>query len=455
MVKKEWIDKGFVDEPIAKELDLKSEIRELCRKKNAVIMAHYYTEGIIQDLADFVGDSLALAQKAAKTEADIIVMCGVHFMGETNKILCPDKKVLVPDLNATCSLAESCPADEFSRFVSAHPGHTVISYVNTTAATKAVTDVVVTSSNARQIVESFPSDEKIIFGPDRNLGNYINSVTGRDMLLWDGACHVHEKFSVEKILELKKSHPEAKVLAHPECKGAVLKLADVVGSTAALLKYAIRHEGKEFIVATESGILHEMQKACPEKTFIPAPPDDSTCACNECNYMRLITLEKLYNTLKYEWPEIVVDAEGCQTDSQNVGNLREVRIVMKRLKTFTDERGSLTVAETGKDLPFEVKRAYWIYGVPEGHERGKHANRITYQYLVAVRGCVTITLEDKDGRRTYVLDAPDKGLLIPPLTWNELLHFSEDAVLLVLSSQPYRPEMYINSYEEFLRMIHE
>ena len=200
MVKKEWIDKGFVDEPIAKELDLKSEIRELCRKKNAVIMAHYYTEGIIQDLADFVGDSLALAQKAAKTEADIIVMCGVHFMGETNKILCPDKKVLVPDLNATCSLAESCPADEFSRFVSAHPGHTVISYVNTTAATKAVTDVVVTSSNARQIVESFPSDEKIIFGPDRNLGNYINSVTGRDMLLWDGACHVHEKFSVDKIL---------------------------------------------------------------------------------------------------------------------------------------------------------------------------------------------------------------------------------------------------------------
>lgn len=324
MVKKEWIDKGFVDEPIAKELDLKSEIRELCRKKNAVIMAHYYTEGIIQDLADFVGDSLALAQKAAKTEADIIVMCGVHFMGETNKILCPDKKVLVPDLNATCSLAESCQADEFSRFVSAHPGHTVISYVNTTAATKAVTDVVVTSSNARQIVESFPSDEKIIFGPDRNLGNYINSVTGRDMLLWDGACHVHEKFSVEKILELKKSHPEAKVLAHPECKGAVLKLADVVGSTAALLKYAIRHEGKEFIVATESGILHEMQKACPEKTFIPAPPDDSTCACNECNYMRLITLEKLYNTLKYEWPEIVVDAEVAEKAVKPIHRMLEI-----------------------------------------------------------------------------------------------------------------------------------
>ena len=300
MVKKEWIDKGFVDEPIAKELDLKSEIRELCRKKNAVIMAHYYTEGIIQDLADFVGDSLALAQKAAKTEADIIVMCGVHFMGETNKILCPDKKVLVPDLNATCSLAE---------YYGCH---------------QAVTDVVVTSSNARQIVESFPSDEKIIFGPDRNLGNYINSVTGRDMLLWDGACHVHEKFSVEKILELKKSHPEAKVLAHPECKGAVLKLADVVGSTAALLKYAIRHEGKEFIVATESGILHEMQKACPEKTFIPAPPDDSTCACNECNYMRLITLEKLYNTLKYEWPEIVVDAEVAEKAVKPIHRMLEI-----------------------------------------------------------------------------------------------------------------------------------
>ena len=252
-----------------------------------------------------------------------------------------------------------------------------------------MTDVVVTSSNARQIVESFPSDEKIIFGPDRNLGNYINSVTGRNMLLWDGACHVHEKFSVEKILELKESHPRPRCWLIRNVRGSV-ETWRMVGSTAALLKYAIRHEGKEFIVATESGILHEMQKACPEKTFIPAPPDDNTCACNECNYMRLITLEKLYNTLKYEWPEIVVDAEvagkGCQTDSQNVGNLREVRIVMKRLKTFTDERGSLAVAETGKDLPFEVKRAYWIYGVPEGHERGKHANRITYQYLVAVKG---------------------------------------------------------------------
>ncbi|MDE7378040.1 MAG: quinolinate synthase NadA [Paraprevotella sp.] len=309
MVKEEWIKKGYVDEPIDETVDLKAGIRALCKEKNAVIMAHYYTEGEVQDVADFVGDSLALAQKAAATEADIIVMCGVHFMGETNKILCPDKTVLVPDLNATCSLAESCPADKFSDFVKAHPDHTVVSYVNTTAATKAVTDVVVTSSNARQIVESFPKDAKLIFGPDKNLGGYINSLTGRNMLLWDGACHVHEKFSVEKILKLKEEHPDAKVLAHPECKGAVVKLADVVGSTAALLRFAIKDEAQEFIVATESGILHEMQKSCPNKKFIPAPPEDSTCACNECNYMRLITLRKVYNCLKYEWPVIEVDAE--------------------------------------------------------------------------------------------------------------------------------------------------
>lgn len=324
MIKKEWLEKGYVDEPIENGLNLRNEIREMCKEKNAVIMAHYYTEGIIQDIADFVGDSLALAQKAAKTDADIIVMCGVHFMGETNKILCPDKKVLVPDLNATCSLAESCPATEFEAFVKAHPEHTVISYVNTTAATKAVTDVVVTSSNARQIVESMPENEKIIFGPDRNLGNYINSITGRNMLLWNGACHVHEKFSVAKIVELKKAHPEAKVLAHPECKGAVLKLADKVGSTAALLKYVIENASNEFIVATESGILHEMQKSCPEKTFIPAPPEDSTCACNECNYMRLITLEKLYNTLKYEWPEIKVDETVAEKAIKPIHRMLEI-----------------------------------------------------------------------------------------------------------------------------------
>lgn len=288
-------------------VDLKAEIRKMCQEKNAIILGHYYTDGVIQDIADFIGDSLALAQKAANTDADIIVMCGVHFMGETCKVLCPEKKVLVPDMAAGCSLADSCPADEFAKFVSEHPDHTVISYVNTTAAVKAVTDIVVTSSNARQIVESLPKDEKIIFGPDRNLGSYINSITGREMLLWNGACHVHERFSVEKILELKKQYPNAKILVHPECKGAVSKLADVVGSTAALLKYSTTQPENEFIVATESGILHEMQKKCPEKNFIPAPPDDSTCACNECSYMKLNTLQKLYDCLKNETPEIKVD----------------------------------------------------------------------------------------------------------------------------------------------------
>lgn len=306
IIKESWKKAGYVTEPIAAGTDLAAEIRKMCKEKNAVILAHYYTDSAIQDVADFVGDSLALAQKAAKTDADIIVMCGVHFMGETNKILCPDKKVIVPDLNADCSLAQSCPQKEFSEFIAAHPGHTVISYVNTTAATKSVTDVVVTSSNARQIVESFPKDEKIIFGPDKNLGNYINSITGRNMVLWDGACHVHEKFSVEKIVALKQQYPDAKVLVHPECKGAVVKLADKVGSTAALLKFAIADEARVFLVATESGILHEMQKSCPEKTFIPVPPEDSTCACNECNFMRLVTMEKLYNSLKYEWPVVEV-----------------------------------------------------------------------------------------------------------------------------------------------------
>ncbi len=305
-------------------MNIKEEIRKMCREKNAVIMAHYYTDGEIQDIADFVGDSLALAQKAATTDADIIVMCGVHFMGETSKILCPDKKVLVPDLEATCSLAESCPADKFAEFVAEHPDHTVISYVNTTAATKAVTDIVVTSSNARQIVESLPQDTPIIFGPDRNLGGYINSITGRNMLLWDGACHVHEKFSVEKILELKKQYPDAKVLVHPECKGTVVKLADKVGSTAALLKYSINDPAQVFIVATESGILHEMQKSCSEKTFIPAPPSDSTCACNECSYMKLVTMQKLYDCLLNEAPEIHVDAEVAEKAIRPINRMLEI-----------------------------------------------------------------------------------------------------------------------------------
>ena len=318
------MNKGFVDEPVDKSIDLKAAINELKKEKNAVILGHYYQKGEIQDIADYIGDSLALAQIAAKTDADILVMCGVHFMGETAKVLCPDKKVLVPDLNAGCSLADSCPADKFAEFVKEHPGYTVISYVNTTAAVKAVTDVVVTSTNAKQIVESFPKDEKIIFGPDRNLGNYINSITGREMLLWDGACHVHEQFSVEKIVELKAQYPDAVVLAHPECKSVVLKLADVVGSTAALLKYAVNSDKQRFIVATEAGIIHEMQKKCPQKTFIPAPPNDSTCGCNECNFMRLNTLEKLYNCLKYEFPEVTVDPEVAKEAVKPIKRMLEI-----------------------------------------------------------------------------------------------------------------------------------
>lgn len=307
MIKSEWIEKGYVDEPIPEGIDLRSEIRRLCKEKNAVIMGHYYTRSEIQDVADFVGDSLALAQQAAKTTADIIVMCGVHFMAETNKILCPDKLVLLPDLSAGCSLADSCPADELAKFKEEHPGYKVLAYVNTSAAVKAHTDIVVTSSNAKDIVDSLPQDEKIIFAPDKNLGGYLNSVTGRNMLLWNGGCHVHEQFSVEKIVELKAEYPQAKVLAHPECKSAVLALADYVGSTAAILSYAKNEECDTFIVATESGILHEMQKCCPQKIFIPVPPMSGGCACNECGYMRLNTLEKLYNCLKYEWPFVELD----------------------------------------------------------------------------------------------------------------------------------------------------
>ena len=313
-----------MDVPVPENIDLKEAINQLKKEKTAVILGHYYQSDEIQSIADFVGDSLALAQWAAKTEADIIVMCGVHFMGETAKILCPDKKVLVPDLNAGCSLADSCPADKFEAFVKAHPDHMVISYVNTSAAVKAVTDVVVTSTNAKQIVESFPEDQPLIFGPDRNLGNYINSVTGRNMLLWDGACHVHERFSVEKILELKAQYPDADVLVHPECKGPVAKLADKVASTAGLLKHAIKSEKKDFIVATESGILFEMRRNCPDKNFIPVPPNDSTCACNECNFMRLNTMEKLYNCLKYELPEVIVDESICKKAVRPIRKMLEI-----------------------------------------------------------------------------------------------------------------------------------
>ena len=284
-----------------------SEINRLRKEKNAVIMSHYYQMPEIQDIADFIGDSLALAQQAERTNAEIIVLCGVNFMGETAKILNPQKKVLIPDENAGCSLADSCPADEFEKFIKKNPKHTIITYVNTTAAVKALSDITVTSTNAKKIVESLPMEEKIIFGPDKNLGDYINSQTGRQMLLWDGSCHVHEQFSLEKLMKLKKQFPEAQIIAHPECKKPILMVADFIGSTQALLNYSSNSEKKQFLVATESGILHQMQKQNPKKKFIPVPPDDSTCACNECNFMRLNTLEKLYNCLLTEKPEITVD----------------------------------------------------------------------------------------------------------------------------------------------------
>ena len=330
MEKEKWVKAGYVTEALPADIDIKNEIRRMCKEKNALIMAHYYTDWVIQDIADFIGDSLALAQKAAETDADMIIMCGVHFMGETIKILCPSKTVIVPDLNASCSLAESCTPDAFSKFVAENPGHTVLSYVNTTAEIKALTDVVVTSSNAKQIVDSFPKDEKIIFGPDRNLGGYINKITGRNMLLWNGACHVHNKFSEERILKLKEKYPNAKVLAHPECNDSIINISDKVGSTSDLLKYAIESEEKEFIVATESGILHEMQKNAPGKTFIPAPHTDKGCMCNECEYMKMITLEKLYNCIKYEWPNIEVDP---QISAKAVKSINRMLEISKNIKT--------------------------------------------------------------------------------------------------------------------------
>lgn len=311
MVKQEWKEKGYVDEPVDKSIDLKKEIRRMCDEQQAIILAHYYTVGEIQDIADFVGDSLALARKAAETKAKVMVMCGVHFMAETCKLLSPEKTVLCPDLTAGCSLADSCKAEDLRKYKAEHPGYQVISYVNTTTAVKALTDCVVTSGNAKKVIDSFPKDAKLIFGPDYNLGNYINSVTGRHMLLWNGGCHVHEKFSVDEIVRLKKEHPEAVVMAHLECKAPVLALADVKGSTATMLKYAQTHPEKEYIVATEAGILHEMQRTCPDKTFIPVPPEVSEgslgCSCNECEYMKKNTLQKIYNTLKYGWPSIEID----------------------------------------------------------------------------------------------------------------------------------------------------
>ncbi len=325
---KEIEEKGFIDEEIDKDIDVIKEIDRLRREKNAIILAHYYQEGEIQDIADFVGDSLALSQQAEKTNADIILFAGVHFMAETAKILSPEKKVLIPDLNAGCSLADSCPTDEFKSFIEKYPGYTVISYVNTTAEIKALTDIICTSSNAMQIVNSLPEEEKIIFAPDRNLGNYIKSVTGRDMVIWQGACHVHEEFSLERILEIKENEPDAKIIAHPECEKPILIVADHIGSTSSLLNYTKKDDAKKYIVATESGIIHQMKKSSPEKTFIPAPPKDSTCACNDCNFMKLITIKKLYNCLKYELPEIKVNED---IRKKAVHSIKRMLEISKRL----------------------------------------------------------------------------------------------------------------------------
>ena len=307
------------------------KIRSLAKEKNAVIFAHYYTRPEIQEIADFIGDSLALAQQATRVHADILVMCGVHFMGETMKILCPDKKVLIPDMNAGCSLADSCKAEDLKEFIIKNSVEgqkpIVVSYVNTTAEVKALTDVVVTSSNAKHIVDQLPKDAKIIFGPDHNLGSYINSVTGRDMILWNGACHVHSRFSLEALLQLKAENPGVEVLAHPECKAPILAQSDVIGSTKALLEHTIQSPAKRFIIATESGILFEMQRACPDKEFIPVPPEMTEgvgCSCNECEYMRMNTLEKVYNCLLNESPEMHVEKETAEKAVSSIQRMLEM-----------------------------------------------------------------------------------------------------------------------------------
>ena len=334
MLKTEWKEQGFINEPVnvpegkSETQYLKEEIRRLCKEKDAIILAHYYTVGDIQDVADFVGDSLALARKAAETNAKMMVMCGVHFMAETCKLLSPEKTVLCPDLNAGCSLADSCKAEDLKKYKDEHPGYQVVSYVNTTAAVKALTDVVVTSGNAKKVVDQLPKDAKLIFGPDYNLGNYINEVTGRQMLLWNGGCHVHERFSVSKIMELKKQYPEAVVMAHLECKGPVLALADVKGSTADMLREVKTNTAKQFIVATEAGILHELQRTCPDKQFIPVPPEISEsgleCSCNECQYMKMNTLLKIYNCLKHEWPNVEVDPQIAQDAVKPIERMLEL-----------------------------------------------------------------------------------------------------------------------------------
>jgi len=302
------VEIGFIDEPVSASIKLVDEINRLKKKKNAVILSHYYVDGELQDIADYVGDSLGLAQAAAETKADIIVFVGVHFMAETAKIINPTKKVILPDLKAGCSLADSAPADKFAVFKALYPDHKVITYINATADLKTMSDIVCTSANAKIIVESFPKEQKLIFAPDKHLGNYINSITGREMVLWDGACMVHEQYSVEKIIDLIDEHPDAQFIAHPECEKPVLLVAKFIGSTTALLNYVQKSEARKFIVATESGILHQMVKACPDKIFIPAPSVDSTCGCNDCSYMKLNSLQKLYICLKHELPEIILPA---------------------------------------------------------------------------------------------------------------------------------------------------
>ncbi len=322
--KNENLKKGYIDEIIDPSIDIKSEIERMRKEKNVIILAHYYQTGDIQDIADFVGDSLALSRQAAKANADIILFAGVHFMAETAKLLAPGKKVLIPDLNAGCSLADSCPADEFEKFVNDNKGHTVITYVNSTAEIKALTDIVCTSSNAFKIVESLPEDEKIIFAPDRNLGNYIKSKVKRDMLIWNGACHVHEAFSLEAIVKLKKENSSAKIIVHPECELPVRIVADFIGSTGQLLAYVKKDNADIYIVGTESGIIHQMKKECPDKSFIPAPPTDSTCGCNDCNFMKLITLEKIYKTIKYEAPEVIMDESIMERAARPIIRMLEI-----------------------------------------------------------------------------------------------------------------------------------
>jgi quinolinate synthase len=317
-------EKGFIDEPVNTSLKLVEEINRLKKEKNAVILSHYYVDGELQDIADYVGDSLGLSQAAAETKADIIVFVGVHFMAETAKIINPSKKVILPDLKAGCSLADSAPADKFAAFKARYPDHKVISYINCTADLKTMTDVICTSANAVKIVESFPKDQPLIFAPDKNLGNYINSITGREMVLWDGACMVHEKYSVEKIVDLMDEHPDAEFIAHPECEKPVLLLAKFIGSTTALLGYVQKSTSKKFIVATESGILHQMVKVCPDKIFIPAPSVDSTCGCNDCSYMKLNSLQKLYICLKHELPEIILPADVIQKAQLPIRRMLEI-----------------------------------------------------------------------------------------------------------------------------------